>query len=70
MKESYLIVESSFEENRVSERKEKTLEVVFGVNSSPEPSPINQGVCFSSISMSVKLMNFQKNQKRKTQGIH
>lgn len=41
MKESYLIVESSFEENRVSERKEKTLEVVFGVNSSPEPSPIN-----------------------------
>ena len=55
MKENYLIVKSSFEEN-----KQKASELRFEANSIPGLLPVEQGVHFSSISMSSKLMNSRK----------
>ena len=58
MKENDSIIESRFEENRRSGRKEKASDLLFGADSSPGPLPVERGVHFSSISMPGKLMNF------------
>lgn len=61
MKEKYSISESSFEENKMEGKEEKASELLMRAHSSPGPSPAEQCVHFSSISMPARPMNFQKN---------